>query len=60
MQSIAKLHSLKEIYTRELTMRKYFLTRELTNWSDQNENEFYTKQDIINTLNKIENKLKYL
>ena len=49
MQSIAKLNSLKEIYTRELT-----------NWSDQNENEFYTKQDIINTLNKIENKLKYL
>jgi hypothetical protein len=49
MQSIAKLHSLKEIYTSELS-----------NWSDQNENEFYTKQDIINTLNKIENKLKYL
>ena len=49
MQSIAKLHSLKEIYTKELT-----------NWSDQDENEFYTKQDIINTLNKIENKLKYL
>ena len=49
MQSIAKLHSLKEIYTKELA-----------NWSDQNENEFYTKQDIINTLNKIENKLKFI
>lgn len=47
MQSIAKLHSLKEIYTKELK-----------NWDT--ENEFYTKQDIINTLNKIENKLKYL
>lgn len=49
MQSIAKLHSLKEIYTRELN-----------NWSDESDNEFYTKKDIINTLNKIENKLKYL
>ena len=49
MQSIAKLHSLKDIYTRELN-----------NWDTENENEFYTKQDIINTLNKIENKLKYL
>ena len=34
--------------------------RELNNWDTENENEFYTKQDIINTLNKIENKLKYL
>jgi len=49
MQSIAKLNSLKEIYTRELE-----------NWDTENENEFYSKQDIINTLNKIENKLKYL
>ena len=49
MQSIAKLYSLKEIYTKELK-----------NWDTENENEFYTKQDIINTLNKIENKLKYL
>ncbi len=49
MQSIAKLNSLKEIYTKELQ-----------NWDTDNENEFYTKQDIINTLNKIENKLKYL
>lgn len=49
MQSIAKLHSLKDIYTRELN-----------NWDTENENEFYTKQDIINTLNKIENKLKYI
>ena len=47
MQSIAKLHSLKEIYTKELE-----------NWDT--ENEFYSKQDIINTLKKIENKLKYL
>lgn len=49
MQSIAKLYSLKDIYTKELN-----------NWDTENENEFYTKQDIINTLNKIENKLKYL
>ena len=49
MQSIAKLHILKEIYTRELN-----------NWDTENENEFYSKQDIINTLNKIENKLKYI
>jgi hypothetical protein len=49
MQSIAKLNSLKEIYTRELE-----------NWDTENENEFYSKQDLINTLNKIENKLKYL
>ena len=49
MQSIAKLHSLKEIYTKELE-----------NWDTENENEFYSKQDIINTLKKIENKLKYL
>ena len=49
MQSIAKLNSLKEIYTKELQ-----------NWDTENENEFYTKQDIINTLNKIKNKLKYL
>ena len=49
MQSITKLNSLKEIYTKELK-----------NWDTENENEFYTKQDIINTLNKIENKLKYL
>lgn len=49
MQSIAKLYSLKEIYTKELQ-----------NWDTENENEFYNKQDIINTLNKIENKLKYL
>jgi hypothetical protein len=48
MQSITKLNSLKEIYTKELK-----------NWDTENENEFYTKQDIINTLNKIENKLKY-
>ena len=49
MQSIAKLYSLKEIYNKELE-----------NWDTENENEFYSKQDIINTLNKIENKLKYL
>ena len=49
MQSIAKLNSLKEIYTKELK-----------NWDTENENEFYSKQDIINTLNKIENKLKYI
>jgi hypothetical protein len=49
MHSITKLNSLKEIYTKELQ-----------NWDTDNENEFYTKQDIINTLNKIENKLKYL
>tara|TARA_R110000772_G_scaffold145129_1_gene254942 strand:+ start:1062 stop:1241 length:180 start_codon:yes stop_codon:yes gene_type:complete len=49
MQSIAKLYSLKEIYTKELK-----------NWDTENENEFYSKEDIINTLNKIENKLKYL
>ena len=49
MQSITKLNSLKEIYTKELK-----------NWDTENENEFYSKQDIINTLNKIENKLKYL
>tara|TARA_R110002167_G_scaffold345679_1_gene556119 strand:+ start:2472 stop:2621 length:150 start_codon:yes stop_codon:yes gene_type:complete len=49
MQSIAKLNSLKEIYTKELK-----------NWDAEHENDFYTKQDIINTLNKIENKLKYL
>ena len=49
MQSIAKLHTLKEIYTRELN-----------NWDTEHGNEFYTKQDIINTLNKIENKLKFI
>ena len=49
MQSITKLNSLKEIYTKELK-----------NWDTENENEFYTKQDIINTLSKIENKIKYL
>tara|TARA_R110002072_G_C7804852_1_gene521962 strand:+ start:746 stop:895 length:150 start_codon:yes stop_codon:yes gene_type:complete len=49
MQSIAKLNSLKEIYIKELE-----------NWDTENENEFYSKRDIINTLNKIENKLKYL
>jgi len=49
MQSIAKLHSLKEIYIKELQ-----------NWDTETENEFYSKQDIVNTLNKIENKLKYL
>tara|TARA_R110002167_G_C12668060_1_gene650479 strand:- start:574 stop:723 length:150 start_codon:yes stop_codon:yes gene_type:complete len=49
MQSIAKLYSLKKIYTRVLK-----------EWDKENENDFYTKEDIIKTLNKIENKIKYL
>ena len=49
MQSIAKLHSLKKIYTKVLK-----------EWDTENENEFYNKEDIIKTLNKIENKIKYL
>ena len=50
MQSIAKLHSLKEIYTKVLK-----------EWDEESISyDFCTKEDIINTLNKIENKLKYL
>tara|TARA_R110000744_G_scaffold297993_3_gene407690 strand:+ start:332 stop:481 length:150 start_codon:yes stop_codon:yes gene_type:complete len=49
MQSIAKLYSLKKIYTKVLK-----------EWNEENENDFYNKEDIIKTLNKIENKIKYL
>lgn len=60
MQSIAKLNSLKEIYIKELENMQYGFLSVIPPWDTENENEFYTKQDIINTLNKIENKLKYL
>ena len=60
MQSIAKLNSLKEIYIKESENMEYGFLSVIPPWDTENENEFYTKQDIINTLNKIENKLKYL
>jgi len=50
MQSIAKLYSLKKIYTRVLK-----------EWDKESISyDFCTKKDIIKTLNKIENKIKYL
>jgi len=50
MQSIAKLYSLKKIYTRVLK-----------EWDKESISyDFCTKEDIIKTLNKIENKIKYL
>ena len=65
MNSITNFQELLKVKNSQLNksgakILKEIYTKELANWSDQNENEFYTKQDIINTLNKIENKLKYL